>query len=166
MQASPQLCLGYPTWVATGFLPRTTHAGFGSPTPLFFQETPERDPGENLDLVLVPGRDKRFRKRIACAACKAEVTSDEARLEMNQKHQHTFFNPQGLVFRVSCFHAAPGTIAIGSPSDDFTWFPGYRWQIALCTHCQNHLGWRFSGKGSFFGLIENRLVALEQEEDD
>lgn len=30
------------------------------------------------------------------------------------------------------------------PSTEFSWFPGYAWQIALCKRCQIHIGWRFT----------------------
>lgn len=121
-------------------------------------------PGHDLAPVMLQDQDKSFQRRIVCQACKELVTYDEARLAMNEKHNHTFFNPQGLVFRVACFQIAPGTMAVGQPSDDFTWFAGYRWQIALCNTCRRHLGWYFSGSGTFFGLIENRLVEIEEEE--
>lgn len=45
----------------------------------------------------------------------------------------------------------------GEASAEFTWFPGYQWQIVLCTVCRSHLGWLFSADQAFFGLIANRL---------
>jgi len=95
--------------------------------------------------------------RIVCRACRHRVTSAGARREVNGAHRHVFFNPGGFVFDLACFAAAPGVSLTGNPSTEFTWFPGYAWRIALCGGCYEHLGWRYQGEGTFFGLIWDRL---------
>ena len=35
----------------------------------------------------------------------------------------------------------------GIPSTECSWFPGYAWQIAGCSRCHTHLGWRYSWAG-------------------
>jgi len=77
---------------------------------------------------------------------------------INGRHEHAFFNPAGIAFEIRCFRQAPGTETQGDPTSDFSWFAGYRWQIALCTTCHTHLGWLFTGSGSFYGLIASRLI--------
>ncbi|OLN28071.1 hypothetical protein DVDV_1817 [Desulfovibrio sp. DV] len=79
---------------------------------------------------------------------------------MAGSHHHVFANPYGHVFTLECFAAAPGCVALGPPSADFSWFAGTSWQLAICAACSQHLGWRYerdSGGGGFFGLIPQRL---------
>jgi hypothetical protein len=96
---------------------------------------------------------------VACAACRALVAYSHARLSVNGAHSHSFINPAGLIFRVSCFAAAPGVVSVGEASDDFTWFAGFAWRVALCRACGEHLGWSYHGLGSgFVALIEDRII--------
>ncbi len=97
---------------------------------------------------------------IYCATCGHLVTRGRWRIHMNGEHQHTVFNPAGILFRLLCFKEAPGVTAIGDPTSDFTWFRGYDWQVGLCAGCEAHLGWQFAGDQEppvFFGLIKPRL---------
>ncbi len=101
--------------------------------------------------------EQRVDRAILCAACSAVITHQDQRLQINNRHEHAFFNPAGIAFEVRCFRQAPGATPHGEPSAEFTWFPGYRWQIVLCAACRTHLGWLFTASQSFFGLIANRL---------
>ncbi len=97
---------------------------------------------------------------IRCRACGAGIARPADRIAVGGRHRHRFANPYGIVFEIGCFAAAEGCTAVGNPTEEFTWFSGYRWRVALCAACRVHLGWRFSaaaGKG-FFGLILERLV--------
>jgi hypothetical protein len=94
---------------------------------------------------------------LRCAVCKAAITSPQQAIAVNGSHEHAFFNPAGIAFEIRCFRAAPGAAVQGAASDEFTWFPDYRWQVALCLVCQAHLGWRFTGNTTFFGLIASQL---------
>jgi hypothetical protein len=77
---------------------------------------------------------------------------------MQDRHEHAFFNPAGIAFQLRCFQKAPGAMPRGEPTTEFTWFPKFRWQIALCATCRIHLGWLFTNGSSFFGLISTRLL--------
>jgi hypothetical protein len=99
---------------------------------------------------------------LVCAACLHAVTTTGARIEMSGRHEHTFTNPHGLVFHIGCFAAAPGCLEVSDPSTEFTWFPTYAWQVAICRGCREHLGWLFrSGDSRFHGLILDRLAESE-----
>ncbi|MEO5336027.1 MAG: cereblon family protein [Magnetospirillum sp. WYHS-4] len=101
-------------------------------------------------------------ERLYCAACGREVTRGRWRVTVQEDHEHTFFNPAGMVFRIGCFREAPGASPQGEPSTRFTWFRGYRWRIAVCGGCREHLGWLFTGVGeppAFFALILGKLTA-------
>lgn len=46
-----------------------------------------------------------------------------------------------------------------------SWFPGYRWQICVCPHCGEYIGWAFERVETsntpfkrFFGLILPNLI--------
>lgn len=103
---------------------------------------------------------------ILCVACGSRVARSSHRIAVNGSHEHSFFNPAGLVFELGCFSAAPGCSTTGAACFEFTWFPGHSWQIALCAACRNHLGWRYAAPGgsAFFGLILAQLV--EERQDD
>ena len=107
---------------------------------------------------------------LLCRTCRARITSEDLAMTMNGQHQHAFFNPAGIAFEIRCFWAAPGALAQGVPSSEFSWFAAMDfglgedgfWQMALCATCHTHLGWRFvdqPGSNAFFGLITSRLLA-------
>ena len=102
------------------------------------------------------GKDKLF-----CKACGHWITSGDWKISIKDGHEHTVFNPAGVLFNIGCFRDAPGCIETGQPSANFTWFPNYKWQVSLCEGCGKHLGWFFTGIGSvpvFYGLILNRIT--------
>lgn len=103
-------------------------------------------------------------ERLFCRTCHALVTDLDQAMVMGESHEHTFFNPQGQLFRIGCFRVAVGCGVVGVASAEFSWFAGYLWKIALCRGCHHHLGWQFldaEGSDSFWGLILDRLVAKE-----
>lgn len=95
---------------------------------------------------------------ILCKSCGAIITFHEEKKVVNGTHNHTFFNPAGIVFELGCFANAQGCRVTGQPTDEFTWFHGFVWLFALCSQCKAHLGWQFRGAdSSFFGLILKEL---------
>lgn len=91
---------------------------------------------------------------LRCAVCDHRITDRAYRCEQAGAHAHTFVNPAGIQFEIGCFVAAPGCGYAGAPSEEFSWFPGWSWQIALCTRCRSHVGWLFRcGGDQFHGLI-------------
>lgn len=96
---------------------------------------------------------------IRCRACGSVVTRRDEKIAVGGSHCHTFFNPAGIVFELGCFRGAPGCFVTGKASSEFTWFAGYVWRFALCSHCRAHLGWFFERQEStFFGLILTNLL--------
>ncbi len=81
------------------------------------------------------------------------------RISVESSHNHTFFNPAGIVFEIGCFSKAPGCGIVGEASSEFSWFAGTKWTTAICSGCLCHLGWLFEGRGEpFFGLILTSLI--------
>lgn len=100
---------------------------------------------------------------LCCAVCRTPITPENARTQVEGQHEHAFANPHGFLYGVGCFTEAPGCQLYGQETDRWTWFVGYRWAIATCRGCQEHLGWRYRSDAprSFFGLILSRLVLGE-----
>ena len=99
-------------------------------------------------------------RRIVCATCGHPITTERERIEVKGRHEHRCVNPGGVIFHIGCFQRAPGCIAQGVPTMEFTWFPGFAWNYALCSGCSTSLGWTYQGVGvaHFVGLILNRLA--------
>lgn len=119
-------------------------------------------PRDAVDLITHSHADERS-DGVAyyCVRCGAFVTRGRFGIRMNGEHEHVVFNPAGILFRVMCFSDAPGAVAVGNASDQFTWFKGFTWRIALCKGCGVHMGWMYEGTGApavFFGLIRPMLV--------
>lgn len=98
-------------------------------------------------------------EHLYCAACHHKITQANYKISVQGKDEYTFFNPGGILFHIGCFQKAAGCIVQGVPTTEFSWFPGFAWQIAYCSACREHLGWLFlRGMGEyFFGLILVRL---------
>ncbi len=103
------------------------------------------------------------RSPLICASCGERITSIRERLEMNGTHAHTFTNPHGFTFDIGCFRNAPGCKPFGEATEEWTWFQGYAWRVAVCGGCGAHLGWGYEPAPTdpdargFFGLILDRL---------
>jgi hypothetical protein len=97
---------------------------------------------------------------ILCLQCLQVITSPAERIIMQGTHQHTFANPHGTVYQIGCFRSASGCRYAGQSSDEFSWFKGYSWRVAVCGSCLFHLGWLFISPGSesFNGLILDHLI--------
>ncbi|MBT8381745.1 MAG: hypothetical protein KJO59_05255 [Ignavibacteria bacterium] len=93
-----------------------------------------------------------------CIACNKKITTDKERFEYNNQTEFQFINPGGFYFDLITFDSADGCREIGEPTLEFTWFKGHSWSFAVCSRCSNHLGWKYVGKYSFYGLIKSRLI--------
>jgi len=94
---------------------------------------------------------------IYCAACSTVITQDRHRVERNEVHEHTVFNPAGKIFTIQCFKEAQNIAVTQDASSEFSWFRGYEWRICGCAQCQTHLGWRFEGPDIFYAFIKSAL---------
>jgi hypothetical protein len=104
-------------------------------------------------------------QRLFCISCLNGITSEIERIDRQGGHSHFFKNPYGVEYHVGCFAAAAGCRNIGPRTEQWSWFKGFTWQVALCQSCGVHLGWyftSFSGDGDgdgFFGLILPQLTS-------
>ena len=95
---------------------------------------------------------------VVCGACGARITLSASAVGIQGAHQHEFTNPSAMTFVVRCFSTAPGCAPLGDRSKEWTWFPGFEWQIEVCRGCAAHLGWSFHGKRRFYGLIRDQIA--------
>jgi hypothetical protein len=93
-----------------------------------------------------------------CIACNKKITSDKERFEYNNQTEFQFVNPDGFYFDIITFANADGCCETGESTLNYTWFKGHSWSFAVCSRCRNHLGWKYDGKYSFYGLIKSRLI--------
>jgi hypothetical protein len=100
---------------------------------------------------------------LLCRQCLQVITHASEQIAVAGSHQHTFANPHGIVFEIGCFRTAEGCGYVGPPTDEFSWFNGFMWRVAVCSACLTHLGWLFTSSGSnrFTGLILDRLIESE-----
>lgn len=122
---------------------------------------------DRVDAQIVEDEEhiERQKKHLVCVFCGNRITSDAQRIEKLGSHEHAFANPHGFVFHIGCFREAVGCFVDAAESVEFSWFSGYSWSLAHCSHCGYHLGWRFRGKfDMFFGLVTDRLVRSEDKE--
>ncbi|XP_058119897.1 protein cereblon isoform X2 [Anopheles coustani] len=96
-----------------------------------------------------------------CKRCENEVASYSDIFAMSKQGvQTSYCNPSGYVHDTLTVHKTKedSTITVGPPSAEFSWFPGYSWQIIVCVNCRQHLGWKFVATKknflpkSFYGL--------------
>ncbi len=105
--------------------------------------------------------DELFQKKnmVLCAICRHIITSPEEVFSVKGNCDHTFVNPAGNKFRIRCFADAPGSVNSGELTNEYTWFPGYQWNYALCGNCFFHLGWFYQSDGnSFYGFIVDSII--------
>lgn len=104
--------------------------------------------------------EEKEEKALFCRFCGKQITELRFAIEMSDDHHHTFFNPAGIIYEIRCFSQAEGCVRHGPSTDEFSWFPGYTWRLALCSECFVHMGWYFSsGTLGFYGLIGKNLVS-------
>jgi len=131
---------------------------FAPPHPYFFK--PDKRRGSNPQSAHGAQARSAADRYLYCVHCRHRITHEDERIAVQGGSEHTFTNPHGLVFRIGCFQNAAGCTPIGMPTPEHTWFAGYTWRIALCEHCQTHLGWWFDRPTDrFCGLIVDRLSA-------
>ncbi|MDH3693225.1 MAG: cereblon family protein [Gammaproteobacteria bacterium] len=123
----------------------------------------DSNPGEKYAPSVNQRIEDKIDKGILCLQCRRRITGDECRVEVNHGHQHSFTNPAQVRFTIGCFSSAPGCAGVNGFTSEFTWFPGYQWQVVLCGGCAEHLGWKFKALDHrFYGLILNRLLNSDE----
>ena len=128
--------------------------------PLYLFDTTSGDP-EMLEKTSRRTDDTGGGGKLRCRICETVITFENLRIPIAGLYEHVRTNPHGYEFHFECFQRAPGCSVFGRATDEHSWFSGYKWQVAVCSGCGEHLGWLFKGDERFFGLISVRLVKEE-----
>lgn len=104
--------------------------------------------------------EKSIKRALRCVTCDYIISFQEAHCERAGSHEHLQVNPHGATFAFGCFAIAPGVTAASPPTQEFSWFPGYEWQVIVCTNCRGHIGWLFSQpQDHFYGLLFEKIFS-------
>ena len=100
-----------------------------------------------------------------CSGCGDLVSYSDRLIRIGTADRHLFVNPAGVECDFFTFSDCPGAIAHGGATAVHTWFPGYRWRMAFCRNCVQHLGWHYEAMSilerprEFWGILVSHLVA-------
>lgn len=102
-----------------------------------------------------------------CKRCKTQIACYSDIFAMAKGNVNVnYCNPAGYIHETLTVHKTLENAAkiVDRPSTEFSWFPGYAWQIAVCNKCTTHIGWKFVAvtknlkPKSFFGLSCKSLI--------
>jgi len=103
-------------------------------------------------------------KSYQCSACNSVVTYSDRLVVVSGSMRHGFANPIGVFCDFYTFSSCPGAVAFGTPTEEFSWFAGYFWNLALCKSCNSHLGWHYTadpqseGLPEFWGILAHKIL--------
>ena len=81
---------------------------------------PERFPEDNSIEALYESGEY-----ILCRQCRQVITVATERTTIQGSHQHTFANPQGIIYQIGCFQNANGCSYAGPLTSEWSWFKGF-----------------------------------------
>lgn len=98
-----------------------------------------------------------------CCQCKAKIAHFNSLFAMSkQSIQTNFCNPAGYIHETNTvLSTVPNAVYLqGLPCSQFSWFPGYAWQIAACRRCNGHIGWKFTVSPDATNLLPKKFYGL------
>lgn len=112
----------------------------------------------------------------SCRNCSTHIANCRELFAMS-KHgvQSQYCNSAGYIHKTNTVYQVnrQNIIYNGSPSTEFSWFPGYQWHIIVCKICKHHLGWEFKAvepnliPKQFFGISSSSVrVRSAQDRND
>lgn len=110
---------------------------------------------------------------LCCRNCGETLAQNSDIFSMSREGpQGAYVNPGGYVHETLTLYKVKNVLYTGQPSTEYSWFPGYAWQICQCSYCDSHLGWRFTASSSkklhpkkFYG-ISRRSIRPKLEMED
>ncbi|KAJ6640313.1 Protein cereblon [Pseudolycoriella hygida] len=125
------------------------------------------------DRMQIIGKSMNMVRFFICKHCNNRLANINMSFAMSKQGvQSSYCNPSGFIHETNTVYSTlhNAVYVTGRPSIEFSWFPGYSWQITLCSSCHHHLGWKFIAikesviPKSFFGL-SGSCVLIEKDED-
>ena len=117
---------------------------------------------KNKNKVKAETADKQPEYKLCCSVCKSFITDNLKQAEIEGSHSHSKINPSNQTFLIRCFSSASNCRIKGDKTSQHSWFTGCEWQYVQCKSCATQLGWYFSGRYDFYGLIEDQLVLCDE----
>jgi len=115
-------------------------------------------------LMLLESRLSQIKLLLSCR-CKTNIsTRNHIFVMSNQGVSSNFVNNHGYNHEMLTVKKCWGIITQGQPESEYSWFPGYTWQIINCAECWSHLGWEFRATKStlkprvFYGLTKTAII--------
>ncbi|KAG4079563.1 hypothetical protein HA402_012333 [Bradysia odoriphaga] len=124
------------------------------------------------DRMQIIGKSMNVIRFFICKHCRSKLANFNTLFAMSKQGvQSSYCNPSGFIHETNTVYSTlhNAVYVTGRPTEEFSWFPGYSWQITSCSTCHNHLGWKFLAikesvvPKSFFGL-SGSCVMIEKEE--
>jgi cereblon len=104
-----------------------------------------------------------------CRRCNLQLADQSEIFSLSREGpQGAFVNPGGHVHETLTVYRAKNLLLSGTPSTEYSWFPGYAWTIAECGRCFSHIGWKFTAASQqlvppkFYGLSRRSIEARVQ----
>ncbi|XP_075982339.1 protein cereblon-like isoform X2 [Anticarsia gemmatalis] len=108
---------------------------------------------------------------LCCSSCLSEIARNEHIIPMSSEGVHSnYVNLGGYMHDLLTVSQTMHISLNGSPTAEYSWFPGYAWTIANCASCSAHVGWRFVAlkrtlrPQHFYGLCRNYVSPITRSE--
>ncbi len=101
---------------------------------------------QQLKYILRKMEAKRIERILRCMNCGSAISQMRHVFSVGGSDGTTgaYVNEYGVVHQTMTLRQVDGNVACaGRPETRDSWFPGYCWQIANCSVCSAHLGWKF-----------------------
>ncbi len=132
----------------------------GTPGYSFLKYNYHECPNSNLDPE--DGIETHYDKILLCSRCGNQITSYSEGATIHGSFEHSFLNPDGIMYQIGCFKKAAGCISSERFILEFTWFHPFPWCFVFCSDCGRQLGWKYKSNNNdvFYGLILKLLCSM------
>ncbi|XP_022853401.1 uncharacterized protein LOC111374874 [Olea europaea var. sylvestris] len=103
--------------------------------------------------------------RIRCKICQALFAKRSDILVISTEGPlGAYVNAFGFVYEIMTLRKAQGIAIVGVPVRDYSWFPGYVWQVTQCMSCGYSTGWFFTALKketrpfTFWGVTTSQIL--------